>query len=337
VKALICALAAAALAPLAFGAGVERIAPPEQGFYAKRVVYRGIAIKAHASVEDRALLGARDKVARMLRSLPHVRENLAAAGAELHVIGAGQATSDLPENRHMKGRPFDGRLTIDERTRGIGGLLASCGEENLLKLAHDRYTGRDICTHEFAHAIYAVGMDDATRQAVAARYASARQQGLWRGLFAETNADEFFAELTMWYFGSQGDPGRLARVEPGAAWLAAHDPQSYELLDRFYSGRLAVQPGIWQASVMHPGGERRLRSTITHERARLVIRNLTASALELYWLDFDGARKRYAAIPPYGFALQDTFARHAWLVLGQDGMARALTTAVEPGSVLTIR
>ena len=43
-----------------------------------------------------------------------------------HVIGVGQATSDLPEHRHMKG--VDGGYTgeegwtLDMRTRGMGGL-----------------------------------------------------------------------------------------------------------------------------------------------------------------------------------------------------------------------
>src|SRR5204863_7178658 len=129
-------------------------------------------------------------------------------------------------------------LTLDERTRGIGGLLASCGEENLLGLARDRYEGRDICTHEFAHAVYAIGMDEATHRLFAGRYAAAKAQGLWRGLFAETNADEFFAELTMAYFGPEGEADHLAR----------RDPQTFALIDAFYRGRLAVQPGIWQAS-----------------------------------------------------------------------------------------
>jgi hypothetical protein len=322
VKAFIFVAAVIAASPAWCASSVERLEPPEQGFYAKRVQYAGIAIKSHASVDDRALIAARGKLARMLGPLPVVRANLAAAGAELHVIGAQQSTSDLPENRHFKGRPFEGTLTLDERTRGIGGLLASCGEENLLRLAHDRYEGRDICTHEFAHTIYAIGMDETTRARFAARYAMAKAEGAWRGAFAETNADEFFAELSMAYFAA-----------PGPEWLAARDPQSFALLDDFYRGRLAVQPDIWQPGP--PATD--LRSARTVERARLVIRNLTASPLNLYWLDFDGVRKPYAAIPAFSFAVQETYVRHAWVVLGPEGNARAQTVAVQPGSILTVR
>jgi hypothetical protein len=321
-------LAALALAAAALPASaVEWLEPPEHGFYAKRLSYSGIAIKSHRSVDDRALLAARDRVARMLRALPVVRQNLAAAGAELHIIGAAQSTSDLPEHRHLKGRPFEGSLTIDERTRGVGGLLASCGEENLLALPRDRYAGQDICVHEFAHGIYMIGMDAPTRAAFAAHYAAARASGRWRGTFAETNVDEFFAELSMWYFGTA----------PGPQWLAAHDPESYALIDRFYRGRLEVRPGIWQA-----GGrldalkEAQLRSGRTHDAARLLIRNRTAAELRLYWLDFDGVRKPYMSVPPFGFALQETYAEHAWLLLDPTGASRALTVAGRPGSVIVV-
>ncbi len=110
---------------------------------------------------DEALFQARARLAMMLDKLPSVCRRLQKAGAELHIIGRNQVTSDLPEWRHAKGKPFDGRLTIDERTRGMGGRLTSCGEENLLRLPRDRYRGRDICVHEFAHNIQDRGATEA--------------------------------------------------------------------------------------------------------------------------------------------------------------------------------
>jgi hypothetical protein len=48
----------------------------------------------------------------------------------MHVIGKNQQTSDLPYLRHWKGKPYEthGKISesIDGRTRGIGGVLASC-------------------------------------------------------------------------------------------------------------------------------------------------------------------------------------------------------------------
>ena len=137
---------------------IRRIDPPEQGFFAKVLDYHGIPIKAPAVVDDRALRIARARIARLLEHLPNALYNLTVAGAELHIIGKDQVTSDLPEHRHLKGKPFDGNLTVDQRTRRLGGLLTSCGEENLLELPTDRYRGRDICTHEFAHNVQDQGL-----------------------------------------------------------------------------------------------------------------------------------------------------------------------------------
>jgi hypothetical protein len=175
-----------------------RIDPPEKDFFSKRVDFEGIPIKAHQDVEDQALFEAHARLAMMLEKLPNVKVNLRNAGAALHVIGRNQSTSDLPEWRHMKGKPFDGNLTIDQRTRGMGGRLTSCGEENLLRLPRDRYRGRDICVHEFAHNVYNRGIPGAVRQKFRERHKQALEEGLWVGSYAGSNDNEYFAETTMW-------------------------------------------------------------------------------------------------------------------------------------------
>ena len=177
----------------------------------------------------------------MLSNLPSVRANLRAAGAELHIIGRDQVTTDLPEWRRDKGKPlaeYHG-LTRDQRTRGMGGLLTSCGEENLLRLEKDRYRGRDICAHEFAHNILDHGVSRAVRQQVREQYRHSLERGLWVGSYAGSNFDEFFAELTMWYFGTHGDLGmKGAKPSPGRDGLKAYDPEAFALLDAVYSGRI---------------------------------------------------------------------------------------------------
>ena len=136
---------------------IAAIEPAEKDFFSKQLDFHGIPIKAHKVVVDEAFYAAHDRLSLMFSNLltkqPMAISNLVAAGAELHIIGRDQVTTDLPEWRHDKGkalREYNG-LTRDERTRGMGGLLTSCGEENLLKLEKDRYRGRDICLHEFAH------------------------------------------------------------------------------------------------------------------------------------------------------------------------------------------
>ncbi len=227
----------------ATAADIQRISPPEEDFFSKELDYEGIPIKAPAVVSDNALLEARRRLDMMLCHLPVVRQNLAHAGAQLHIIGKDQVTSDLPEHREMKGQkiPEYGGLTVDERTRGLGGLLTSCGEENLLKLPQDRYRGRDICVHEFAHNIQDHGVPEYVRGLIRMRYHASIAKGLWVGAYSASNESEFFAELTMWYFGLHGDMGMTGpKPADGPEGLKAYDPDTYKLLDDFYSGRIPV-------------------------------------------------------------------------------------------------
>jgi alpha-glucosidase len=222
---------------------ISTLRPPERGFFSKRLKYKGIPIKAAAVVSDKALVEAYHRLHRMLQHQPNVAYNLARAGAQLHIIGKNQVTSDLPEHRALKGKKLSqyGGQTVDERTRGLGGLLTSCGEENLLRLDLDRYWGRDICIHEFAHNIQDNGVSAQIRRRIRQQYHQSLGQGLWKGSYAASNESEFFAELTMWYFGTHGDRGMTgAKPADGPQGLRAYDLKSYQLLDDFYSGRIKV-------------------------------------------------------------------------------------------------
>ncbi len=225
----------------------EASEPSADVFYSKYLSFHGIPIKAHRVVQDEALYAAYDRLARMFQFLltrqPLLVSNLVAAGVELHIIGRDQVTTDLPEWRKDKGVPlaeYNG-LTRDQRTRGMGGRLTSCGEENLLKLEKDRYRGRDICLHEFSHAILNFGCPREIRQRVAAQRKDSLAKGLWQKSYAGSNADEFFAELTMWYFGTHGDLGMTGpKPGNGPKGLKDYDPEGFALIDDFYRGRIAV-------------------------------------------------------------------------------------------------
>ena len=221
------------------------IAPPELGFFAKKLDYHGIPIKAGSVVSDAALYAASERLDSELHHLPDVTARLAAAGAQLHIIGKNQVTSDLPEFRDMKGKPvpeYNGQ-TIDQRTRGLGGLLTSCGEENLLRLNEDRYKGRDICVHEFAHSIRSHGISAEIRARFDAQYQRSLANRLWVNSYAGSNPDEFFAELTMWYFATHGDMHMTGpKPENGSGGLKKYDPEAYALFDDFYQGRMKQSP-----------------------------------------------------------------------------------------------
>ncbi len=209
--------------------------PPEEGFFTKELIWQGIPIKAPAAVTNEALFIACGRISRELKNLPMAASNMAAAGVEVHIIGQHQVTSDLPEFRDLKGKPlpeYHGQ-TIDQRTRGMGGRLTSCGEENLLKLPNDHYFGRDILVHEFAHAIRQYGIPLSVVEQFNEQYRRSRAKGLWKSAYAASNADEFFAELTMWYSGTHGDL-HMTGPKPanGPDGLKHYDPEAYPLFDR---------------------------------------------------------------------------------------------------------
>jgi hypothetical protein len=321
------------------GDRIRLIDPPEKGFYAKALNYDGIPIKASSVVEDNALFIARERLRRQLKNLPEVRYNLRMAGAELHIIGKDQVTSDLPEHRHLKGKPFDGNLTVDQRTRGLGGLLTSCGEENLLELPNDRYRGRDICTHEFAHNIQGSGLSEEVRKRIREQYRRSLDKGLWKGAYAATNEGEFFAELTMWYFGTHGDLHMTGeKPENGTEGLKKYDPEAYALLDDLYSGRIPIpKVEVAELTSIAPEREKDIKSGEEKETASIRFVNQTSKEVKLYWLDISGKRQAFGTIDPNGSVRQRTFASHAWLVSGTDEKAIAIFVASAKRCIATIK
>jgi hypothetical protein len=304
------------------------IQPPEFGFFSKQVIYEGIPIKAHEDVDDVALREAHRRIARMLKNLPIVVENLVAAGAEVQIIGKDQLTSDLPSQRHWKGKPYESYgkqfASIDERTRGLGDLAASCGEENLLKLPSDPFKEhRDICTHEFAHTMLNYGLSANVREMVQEQFKKSMKKDLWKTAYASTNFNEFFAELSMWYFGSRGDYGKIKPApEEGQDWFRRYDPDAFDLLKKIYSGQVKVERIFWETLVAQPpDNEKKLRSIDSKHPTPLFINNRTAKDYLLFWLDFDGKRKSYGTLYAGQIWSQNTFATHPWLIAGADGEA----------------
>jgi alpha-glucosidase len=342
-KRLALALACAALGCLSLtaarSADISPIDPPEQGFFAKVLDYDGIPIKAPAVVSDQALLIARERLTRLLKNLPDARYNLRMAGAELHIIGKDQVTSDLPEHRHLKGKPFDGNLTVDQRTRGLGGLLTSCGEENLLELPTDRYRGRDICLHEFAHNLQGQGLSEEVRRKIREQYHRSLDAGLWKGAYAASNEGEYFAELTMWYFGTHGDLNiQGPKPENGPEGLRKYDPNAYALLDDLYSGRLPIaRVKTVELPAERPARERELRSGSDTVKTSIRFVNRTPQELKLYWLDNEGKRKPYGVVPAGSSVTQGTFASHVWVLAGPDDRAVALFVAASERGVAIVK
>ena len=305
---------------------IKLIEPPEHNFYAKRIDVFGTLIKAHAEVADDAVFEAAQRVGRRLGSAPAIAANLATAGAEMHVIGRRQRVTHLPMYRSMRGVPRKDGKTMDERGRGYGGLHSCCSEDSLLNLPTARHhrDQRDICSHEFAHAIHRYGLDVPIQAQLERRFGEAKP--LWRSAYAATNVYEFFAELTMWYVGSRGDYGSLPAPEAGPDWLARHDPDSFALLDEIYSGRLAPEPITWEQ--LEPSAARSSGSALFP--VTLLFVNESDRSLDRFWLNARGARKLYGTIPPGAAIGQPTFVGHCWALADDDGNEIGVFTPTGP-------
>jgi hypothetical protein len=313
---------------------IQSLDPPESGFFSKKLDYKGIPIKSHTAVADDALREAYRRIQRLLHYNPVVCSNLVQAGAQEQIIGRNQVTSDLPEFRHLKGKPLknDPDKTIDERTRGVGGLAASCGEENLLCLEEDRYYGRDICSHEFAHTILSFGVNDFVYDIIKARYRKAVSEGLWHGMYAGSNPHEYFAELTMWHFGTHGDFGSLdPKPETGRDWLQAYDPAGDTLLDDFYNGRFEIEPVIFtDLEPLDVGRAGSIHAGSSVYASRLLIRNNTASEYTVFEIIADGTRHDKGPVCAYSTFYTNTYTGAIWGARDDNGVISILGRA-QPG------
>jgi hypothetical protein len=226
-------------------------------FYQKYADALGIPVVSSAKVPTPALLVARDIVIQMLAGRPDLRAKLVGQRWRIGVMAATEVTTDIPEHRDRKKPARDDlRLTPaeranydriaamsdkeywDRRARGLGGNPTTCAEENLLGYPGTRYYGENILVHEFSHAIMGGAIravDPALYADVRAAYDAAMADGKYRGHYAATNAGEYWAEGTQWWFWSNYEwrdgATRLQTPED----LKAYDPRLFELLARVYT------------------------------------------------------------------------------------------------------
>jgi hypothetical protein len=229
-------------------------------FYKKYVDAHGIPVIGSEKVPDRALLMARDIVVYMLGNRPDIRREMVAKRYRVGIMAITEMTTDIPEQRdRKKPGPTDPRLTRRERenydkpggiasqtdqeywnrrARGLGGVYTTGAEENVLGYPGTRYYGEHILVHEWSHGIMsAIRTADAALYADIQRaYKEAMARGQYKGHYAETTANEYWAEGTQWWFWSNYEwfDGTTRLQTPDD--LKAYDPKLFELLGRVYMG-----------------------------------------------------------------------------------------------------
>jgi hypothetical protein len=308
--------------------------PPfiDKNFYSKCIEpFHGIYIVAHKSVSDDAIQRVNELLKLMLRSVSLTMiENLYNYHTNIFVIGKDQLLTELPEWRYMKGKLNDDGRKVDE-LRGYSGYgNVWVGEENLLRLESDKYPqDQNLFVREMAHIIQDYGLDDDQRSDVNDQFVkSVTRGGLWRGANAGKNEREYFAELSMWYFGYRGnipvdDPFSDFPAK-GKEALSAYDNDGYKLLDLLYSGQSISKvnyPMSRPQKEMHISKHyseldgKKLRpdnSVIT--RSYLIFWNTTNTPLNVQWINYDGETVFMNEIAPKSRLIQPSFESHPFAV-----------------------
>lgn len=214
-------------------------------FYKKYIETEGLYVTTSEHVSDEALIKACEIISLMLAKRSDVKQNMVKEGCHVMIIGKNEQTCDLPEFAHICDTPENIKFW-NWRARGFGGepedkYSASCGEENLLALPQDRYTGENILIHEFAHLIHLIGIagvEPNFNNRLEAQWKKAKDTGLWANTYAISNKEEYFAECVQSFFNCN----RYAFPSNGVhnnmntrTKLKAYDPEMYAFLkDYFY-------------------------------------------------------------------------------------------------------
>ena len=197
-------------------------------FYKKYVNSEGLPIVSSEKVRDAALLRADELINQMLADRPDIRKALIEADVRFVVIGAKEQTTDIPEYSHMKPKEF-----WNQRARGFGGRVVSCGEENLLCYPVDRYDDENILIHEFAHCIHLTGLKRIEKEfdkKLKQLYEKALAKGLWKGTYAGSNRSEYWAEAVQSYFDTNRQNNYNHNHVNTREELKAYDPDLAQLV-----------------------------------------------------------------------------------------------------------
>jgi len=131
---------------------------------------------------------------------------------------------------------------IGTGARGLGATAArpavSGAEENLLGIPGDPYDGECILSHEFAHAVATMALpelDPSFPKRLAKCHRDALEGGLWKGTYAITNPDEYWAEgIQCWFHCNQPRRDKSHNGVWDRSGLQRHDPRLHRLIAEIF-------------------------------------------------------------------------------------------------------
>jgi len=204
--------------------------------YKKFVSAHGFPILATEKVSDFALLEAGFLINKMLDPRPEIRKAMVKNRCRLVIMAHNEWTTDVAEHSDLEPKDYWNR-----RARGLGPTpqrpAVSCGEENLLCFPGDPYAAENILIHEFAHAMHLMGLNTADQsfdKRLRECYEVAMGEGLWKGKYAATNKEEYWAECVQSWFDTNRPPDHDHNHVRTRADLKKYDPRVAELVKEVF-------------------------------------------------------------------------------------------------------
>ena len=208
-------------------------------FYQKYVDANGVAILSSAAPSDASLISACRLVVSMLAKRDDVRKALIQNQARFVIIGKDEGTAEVPEYGYGP-RPQADKDQINQRARGLGGQVASCGEENISCLAGDRYRDESICVHEFSHTISTYGVfaaDHTFEKRLETAFERASASGILDDTYRKSSVQEYWAEgVQDWYDtnASASPSNGIHNAVDTRPELRGYDPTLYALIEEVF-------------------------------------------------------------------------------------------------------
>jgi hypothetical protein len=226
--------------------GCVTVAPPPQGlglagFYGKYVDARGMPIVSSVSVSNAALAEACNITVHLL-DRSDVRGAMIESGMRVAVLGRQEVITDLPEYSDLYSAEPGTDWDRDIRSYGATSErpVSFAGEENLLCLPGDLFSGEALLVHALAHGLRRLGilrLDPSWDARLRSAYDDALSNGSWAATYAATDHEQYWAEgVQDWYdVNQQAVPTNGVHNHVNTrAELIAYDPELATLIAEYF-------------------------------------------------------------------------------------------------------